>query len=366
MTGPSKIRVGMVGISPGAGWAGTSHVPALASLPEFELVATAPARARPQNEVVPHPAFRLAFGNYEELVLSSDIDLVVVTTRVPMHAPVAIAALAAGKHVYCEWPLGKTTGEAVRMADAARQSGRVHAVGLQASASPTLHYVADLIRQGWIGRPLSTSMLASSPTWGAISKEYLADRTNGATLLSIIGGHSLDALCRALGEFREVSATIATQRPQTLVEGGRPFVMSSPDQVVVQGVLASGAIASVHLRGGTARGEVFLWEIHGDEGDLIVTANNYVQYDEDGLMLKGGRGTNSKISPMPVPPDYRAQVVPPGRPGNLARMYAQMRESITIGRPMIPGFDDAVSRHRMLDSIEAAALSGVRQRIHGE
>ena len=51
-------------------------------------------------------------------------------------------------------------------------------------------------------------MIATSPTWGATTDAagaYLAERANGATLLSIPGGHSLDALCHCLGEFRDVS-----------------------------------------------------------------------------------------------------------------------------------------------------------------
>jgi hypothetical protein len=92
----------------------------------------------------------------------------------------------------------------------------------------------------------------------------MADRTNGNTLMTSPGGHSIDALCYCLGEFKELSSVVANQRQRIkIVETGETIPMTAPDQVLISGVLQSGAVASVHLKGGTANGTGFLFEIHG-------------------------------------------------------------------------------------------------------
>ena len=78
----------------------------------------------------------------------SDVDLVAVTVKVPSHAAVVRAALAAGKHVLSEWPLGVDLAEASALADLARSAGTVHAVGLQGLHSTGARFVADLIADG--------------------------------------------------------------------------------------------------------------------------------------------------------------------------------------------------------------------------
>ena len=65
----------------------------------------------------------LAFCDAEKLAQHPDVDLVTVSVKVPDHYLPVMAAIEAGKHVYCEWPLGRNTDEAVRMRDAANRKG---------------------------------------------------------------------------------------------------------------------------------------------------------------------------------------------------------------------------------------------------
>jgi predicted dehydrogenase len=142
-----------------------------------------------------------------------DVDLVTISVKVPDHHFPVMAAIEAGKHVYCEWPLGRDTDEAVRMLEAAQRRGLRHAVGLQGQVSPAINYAKDLIADGYVGRVLSATLVACAPNWGAtIDRAYQADRANGANLLTITGGHTIDALCFCLGEFRELSALRAPGR----------------------------------------------------------------------------------------------------------------------------------------------------------
>jgi len=133
----------------------------------------------------------LAFCDAEKLARHPDVDLVAVSVKVPDHHLPVMAAIEAGKHVYCEWPLGRNTDEAARMRDAANRKGVGHAVGLQGQVSPAINYTKDLIAESFVGRVLSATMIGCAPNWGpSIDRAYQADFANGANLLTITGGHT--------------------------------------------------------------------------------------------------------------------------------------------------------------------------------
>jgi predicted dehydrogenase len=141
--------------------------------------------------------------------------------------------------------------------------------------------------------------------------------------------------------------------------------MTSPDQVLVSGVLESGAVASVHVKGGTANGTAFLFEIHGSEGDMAIApqaprAGSSVQISE--LTSRGSQG-GKPLANLPIPESYRwvPPAVPTGPPFNIAQLFKHMADGICDGRPVSPGFDLAVTRHCLLDAIQKASDSGVRQ-----
>src|ERR1700716_4410169 len=179
----SKIRVGIIGVSPQRGFASIAHIPALQALPEFEISAVCTPRQDSADAAARHFGVPLAFCDPEKLAQHPDVDLVTVSVKVPDHRRPVMAAIDAGKHVYCEWPLGRDTDEAVRMLDAAKRRGIRHAVGLQGQMSPAINYAKELIATGYVGRVLTATMIGCAPNWGAaIDRAYQADRANGATL----------------------------------------------------------------------------------------------------------------------------------------------------------------------------------------
>src|SRR5438067_9296397 len=119
-------------------------------------------------------------------------------------------------------------------------------------------------------------MVGLSVTGDVIVKPnaYMLDKTNGANLLTIALGHSLDALNYLLGEFDDLWAVSDVRRPLiTIEETGEQVVKTAADQIAVIGRLASGATVSVHLREAVAGGTGFLWEINGTDGTLRITAD---------------------------------------------------------------------------------------------
>ncbi|MGH7047477.1 MAG: Gfo/Idh/MocA family protein [Stellaceae bacterium] len=364
MTNKAKIRVGIVGVSPDRGFASIAHIPALQALPEFEITAVCTTRQESAEAAARHYGVRLAFANAEQLARHPEVDLVVVSVKVPDHYPPVMAAIEAGKHVYCEWPLGRNTVEADRMLDAAQRKGIRHAVGLQGQVSPAISYVKDLVAEGYVGRVLTATMIACASNWGAsIDRAYQADRANGANLLTITGGHTIDALCHCLGEFRELCAFVISHRDHIPLQGtGEIVAKTSPDQLVVNGIVANGAVVSFQVRGGMARGTEFLFEIHGEAGDLQLTATSRASMQRQELNLKGARSGEMELAALPIPGNYRwvPQGVPSGSPYNVAQLYRRLAEGILGGKPVSPGFDDAVRRHCLLDLIVRASQTGTK------
>jgi predicted dehydrogenase len=183
-------------------------------------------------------------------------------------------------------------------------------------------------------------------------------------MLSIAVGHTADALCHCLGDVRELSATMAMRRKTfTIAETGESKPMTADDQVAVSGLLEGGAAFSIHYRGGVSRGTNLLWEINGSEGDLQLTAaGGQAQIFE--MDVRGGKGAQSSLEILPVPEQYRWS--PPQRPGpstNVAQAYARFARDYREGTHLCPTFEDAVTRHRMLDAIETAAATGHRQTL---
>jgi predicted dehydrogenase len=361
------IRVGIIGANPDRGWAAQAHIPALRSLSDFEITALSTSRresADTAGKLFDVPA---TFDNHQELVNSPDVDVVAVTVKVPHHLELATAALKAGKTVYCEWPVGNGLNEAETLAALAKKQGVLAVAGLQARSAPAVAYVRDLIEQGYVGEVLSTTLVGSGMGWGPTVEPfnaYLNDKKNGATMLSIALGHTADALCYCLGEARELSATMAMRRKTfTIVGTGESKPMNAEDQVAVNGLLEGGAAFSIHYRGGVSRGTNLLWEINGTQGDLQLTATGgQAQIWE--LDVRGGNGDQSSLEPLPVPARYRW--APPQAPGpstNVAQAYAHFARDYREGTHLCPTFEDAVTRHRMLDAIEKAAATGKRQRL---
>lgn len=91
------------------------------------------------------------YGTHEELVARPDIDIVFATTPDHWHAAVSIAAMQAGKDVYCEKPMTLTVREGRTMVEVARRTGRVLQTGTQQRSEPAFRRAATIIRNGWLG-----------------------------------------------------------------------------------------------------------------------------------------------------------------------------------------------------------------------
>lgn len=362
-----KIGVGVVGASLGWGWGAQVHIPALMALAEYEVRALSTTRAESAEQAARHFGVPFFCTDNAALVARPDVDLVAITVKVPDHLALVRLAIDAGKHVYCEWPLGNGLDEAVAMAKLARARGVVGVTGLQGRSAPAIAFLRQLLADGYVGEVLSTSLVASGMGWGATlgqSVAYTADDGNGATMLSIGLGHTVDALCDLLGEFDSLGATMATRRKTSrIVETGDIIPLTVADQIAVNGTLTGGTVASIHYRAGTSRGTNLLWEINGTEGDLRMTASGGAVQCFD-VAIEGGRGDDGSVSPLAIPAAH--YLAPRPEPMdywvyNVRQAYRRLADDLRDGTRLLPSFDDAIVRHRMLEAIRRAAATGERQ-----
>ncbi len=362
----SKLGVGIIGVSPTRGWAATAHIPALRALPNYEIRALSAHNAESARAAGEVFGVSTVFSDHEQLVTQPDIDVVAVTVKVPHHRELVCAALAAGKAVYCEWPLGRDLDDARAMAGLAAGQGVRTAVGLQARQAPAVEFVRQLLSEAYVGEVLSTTMVGLSVPGDVVGQPnaYMLDKASGANLLTIAVGHSVDLLSCVLGEFADLSAVSDLRRPLiTVEETGEQIVKTAADQIAVIGTLASGATASVHVREAVAGGTGFLWEINGTGGTLRITADAAVPGIYP-LTVAGAHGRNEPAElavPAALAQKWPALSSLQGAPAfNVGRAYAAFAADIDNGTHTVPGFADAVRRHEVIAAIERSAASGER------
>jgi predicted dehydrogenase len=357
----NKIRLGFVGANVRSTWASQSHFPALKASPDVELTAVCTTRPESAEEAKKAFGAKLAFTDFRALCASPEIDAVAVVVRVPLHFETTKAAIEAGKHVYTEWPLGKNTAEAEELAALAGAKGVQTAVGLQSRVSPALLYMKELVESGYVGEVLSCH--ADCMRDGALARPaartWQRDVTLGANPLTIANGHVIDALRFVAGDFARVSCMVTTQAKQWLQTDTQKLVdVTSPDNILVSGKLAGGAVASVHVAAVPWAGGGFRMVIYGREGTLVATGDVSSQRGEM-LRVQGAQRSHElrdlAISDrfIWVPPEF-----PRGDPFNVGQMYKLFADAVRTGHNRLPTFDTAVDLHRFLDTIRQSSDAG--------
>jgi len=357
-----RIRVGIVGATVtqgGSGWGANAHVPALKALPRYELKAVCTAHEDTAKASAAAFGAQRGFHRFSDMAGDPEVDLVVVCVRVPGHRDLVMAGLQAGKAVLCEWPLGRTLAEAEEMAALARQRSLPTIVGLQARSAPAILYARDLIQGGYIGDVLTANLSCVVPAvlQRGPGRIWQGVRANGANVLTITGGHAIDALCAVLGEFAEVSARVSTRIPEWRTLEGKPVPVDSPDSINVVGRMVSGAEVSVNVAAVPSNPGGNRIEIYGREGALVIRADG--SFNTGGSEVHAGKGKEA-MAPMPVPAKYK--VVPEGTPGgapyNVAQAYARAADALRGGGSFDVDFNLAVQRHKLIDAIERSSATG--------
>jgi predicted dehydrogenase len=359
----APIRVGLVGIG---SWAQHGHLRVLKLLPGFELSAIYSQRREAAVSAAQRHGFRHVVGSLEELVTHPEVDLVIVLTTAPQHEEAVRAAIAAGKDVYCEWPLTTLTTTSAELAQLARAAGVRHLVGLQRRLAPHNRYLGDLLRDGYVGKLRSVRLHVSMNYFQArrtVGLRWTAPPENFSSVIAIYAGHYLDMLFAATGWPTSIAGFAVNQFKEVVIaETGEVIPTTTPDQLVLAGMLPGGAVLSVHVEGGKRNGSGVLIDITGDEGDLRITNPSAFGDVGDDYRIEGAHGDNLPLAPLVIPDAYD-RLPPSDLPSSvleLAEVYAAYARDVADGTHDAPDFEDAVRMHKLIDAAMASTETGRR------
>jgi predicted dehydrogenase len=368
---PVVIRVGMVGANPDYGWGSGVHRRVIGHLPGFTLQGVCTTREDSARRAAAQFGAPIWFTDHRALTAHPDIDLVAICVKAPHHYAIAHAALNAGKHVYCEWPLTISVEQADELAALARRQGVKAMIGLHLRGSPALRQAARLVAEGYVGRLYGLTVHARmfGPQMRA-----MATRAGGTTLLSIYGGHLMDAIDHVGGGIAQCAMRTAIHLPP-VDENGAPVDRDAFDHLQCHGSLRGGALFALDLAGVSLSGMGCSWRIEGSEGALMLSTRDATLPAIEALALHGARH-GGPFEPIAIAPELDCAAIPAGPdrysayPGSFAsrealasigNLYAELGAAIRADTPVTPDFDRAAAIQKLLARLDVQShpMTGV-------
>ncbi|PCG91585.1 Hypothetical protein PENO1_093020 [Penicillium occitanis (nom. inval.)] len=286
------------------------------------------------------------------------IDLVVCATRVDRHYDSILPSLHAGKNVFVEWPLARSLEEARNLLNVAKENNvELAIVGLQGRFDAVVETLKDELKDGRIGKVLSTTIISQGLIAGQTefhSQSYLLDRESGGSLLSIPALHLLDTVQQVLGEFSSFQSLLSNQRSVVkIVEADGSVVKenavkTTPDHVMIQGMLNSGAVLSATIRGGAPfKGSPGLeWSIYGEKGEIRITGPSAFIEIVGTTSIQLHDFTTDEVVELQL--KNRTSAPMDSKTRNVARIY----EAIAVGaNRLLCDFEGAVKRHQFIEEV---------------
>ena len=353
-------------------WAVYGHIPALRLLPQFEICAVSSRNLERARSISTRFGIEHALGSVDELLSLSSVDLVAVLTPAPEHAWIVRAAIAAGKDVYCEWPLTTSSRDSKDLLRLASDAGMGHVAGLQRTLGVSSLHFARLLQDGYVGQVRSVRMHVSMESFGGPMRspalEWTLPIENFSHVLSIYGGHFMDMLFHSVGMPRTVSAIAATQFPiLTLSSTGQEFSNDNPDAFIAQGWLTNQALFQIHVEGGKQNPSGLQIEITGTDGELKITnERSFTTKHHD--VIEGAHGSGSPWSVICAPAG--CNLIPTSNLDvsvqDLAQLYAAYANDRETGSRTARTFADAVAMHELIDAITQSSTTGNAITLKGE
>jgi len=302
--------------------------------------------------------------SWEEVVARKDVDVVDICTPGDSHAPIALAAAAAGKVVFCEKPLANTVAEAERMLAAVQKSGVVHMLCHNYRRAPAVMLARQLIESGELGtirhyRGTYLQDWIADPRFPRVWRLEKSKAGSGA--LGDIASHSLDLARFLVGEVSEVAGLLHTfvhERP--LPDSDKMAPVDVDDAALTLLRFENGAIGSVEAtRFALGRKNYNRFEINGSKGSVafdLERMNELEVYREEGP----NSGFRTVLATDAAHP-YVAAWWPPGHiigyEHTFTHTVLDLLRAIQEGKAPIPDFEDGVRNQKLLAAIESAAGS---------
>lgn len=367
---PNKtFSVGIVGADARASWAGAAHIPALQSQPDLTLAAVATRREESAQAAAAAFGAKKWFSDPYAMIEDESIDIITVAVKVPAHKDLVLAALEAGKAVYCESPLGASVAETAEMAAA---TGALHtAIGLQGRHNPAVRRAREIVASGRLGRILSARVGATTFGYGPQSPaayDYFNKAASGASFLTITTGHVLDVIEAVLGTITEVDARTELLWPEIeIVDTGETSAREIPDHLDLIAKTERGAPVSVQVLAGVAPdASRFSFEIRGSGGWLNLVGDHPAGVQVGDLTLSASVDFDKPDAPVATGTGPTADPMWTGAAINVGELYASLARDLADGTYETPGFAQALHNSRLVAAVERAAQSGERQKFTGQ
>jgi len=358
-----------------------AHLPALQALQGlYEVVAACTTRMESATNTARRFGLPHAYDSVERMLSERpEIDVVCVCVRPNVHHQVVMPVLRAGKHVYCEHPLGVTTAQAQEMYDLARAQGVHTAVGHQMHYEPAVLQMAQMVREGYIGRPLAFNITYNTSSYIAprpAHRQWLFKAESGGHP-AYRTGHSLERLTAVLGlDVAEVCADMAVQVPERPnLDGGPPLRATQVDNMNFLLRMGERVMGTLQVCLTAWFGPGWGFQIYGTEGMLMLGvrdkgAKDTVKGDPNSgeLRLFGARADVGRLVANPTAPEllqreFReitpephhtyVQGVEHGRATfAVAQAWHAFAAAIHGGPVFAPGFREQLKMHYVWDATE--------------
>ena len=361
----SGIHVTQIGIGViGAGYMGKLHSVAMQS-----VGAVFDTRLRPVCEMLCATTekgaadkaraygFRRSTADWRKLVADPAVEAVVIASPQSTHRDIALAAIAEGKPILCEKPMGTSVAESLEMTEAAERAGVVTMVGFNYVRTPATQYARQLIQQGIIGditwfRGEHTEDFYADPS--AVASWRTRGRANGT--LGDLASHMINAAMALAGPIDSVCADVSTVHASRPTTNGENEAVTNDDHAHCLCRFKSGVMGHLYFsRVSTGRKMGYAYEISGSKGAI-----RFDQEDQNALWLYKMKGPEAergfrKILTGPAHPDYVNFCLGPGHgTGYQDQLIIEARDflhAIEQGQSQWPSFRDGMEVNQVIDSI---------------
>ncbi len=359
--GVGIIGTGFMGLAHALGLSVADRLFDLPLRPRFELLMDPDARRA--ERFARRFGFRRWTTDWQELAADPAVDLVSITTPNTLHEPMALRAIAAGKHVWCEKPLAPSTRAARRMTEAARRAGVATAVGFNYLRNPLVRTARDIITSGEIGEVWSFR--------GIHAEDYMSDPdalwtwrldpAGGGGAVADLGSHIISVARFLMGEIHEVMGDLATvvgSRPERPGGERRPVEVDDVARALLR--FESGATGSLEASWvATGRKMHQAFEVSGSRGALRLDQE---RLNELALYLREdrpGRQGFRRILSGPEHPDYGAFIPAAGHQLGFNEIKAiearDVIEAVARGGGFAPDFEEATRIEAVVEAIQHSA-----------
>jgi predicted dehydrogenase len=262
------LRVGLIGV----GWGALVHAPAFAAVDGYELVALCSSRPESVGRAGERLGIADTSTDWASFVQRDDLDLISISTPVPYHHDMFLAALGAGKHVLCEKPLAMSGDEGRAMTEAAERSGRATVVCFENRRSPEHLAITELVADGAIGRLSFVQVTITTGYWHpthAPQSAWMYRRQEGGGYLFGQMSHEIDFLRSLFGPVVAVCADVRHSLDRVATPAG-DIDVTADDTSAVLLRLEGGALAVLTNSAAGLGAGTNLFEAHGSNGTVAV------------------------------------------------------------------------------------------------